>query len=202
MGCCQSHLLSQLQTSNQNYLENHSAGEPTQYSKEFIHALLSGIQDHHRKNKKERIKNHPTPLSKAHFNDYLQDVIKDLNSQQVTMKEAISKLTDQLGAPIFNQDSVEEGIRSYMQDKRITLSEVTNWLRKKTEMVQKEGKNLAQKISQSSLKKEEKERCFEIYQVVVDDRLQTEKDFLLSVAYGIYVLILEFLWTDDLKIET
>lgn len=118
------------------------------------------------------------------------------------MKEIISKLTDQLGAPIFNQDSVEEGIRSYMQDKRITLSEVTNWLRKKTEMVQEEGKKLAQKISQSSLKKEEKERCFEIYQVVVDDRLQTEKDFLLSVAYGIYVLILEFLWTDDLKIET
>jgi hypothetical protein len=87
---------------------------------------------------------------KGDFKEYVKDVLKDLKEQEGEMKEMIGKLTIQLGAPIFNKDVVEEGIRSYMEERRIGRSEVQAWLKDKTGVVRQEGKELAKKVSSSS----------------------------------------------------
>lgn len=71
MGCCQSHLLSNLQHSNDAYLEADPSGIPSPNHTEFVHALLSGIQENHRKLKAKRLEKHPTVNSERNPQGYI-----------------------------------------------------------------------------------------------------------------------------------
>lgn len=87
---------------------------------------------------------------KGDFKEYVKDVLVDLKEQEREMKEMIGRLTIQLGAPIFNKDAVEKGIKSYMEDRGIGRREVQAWLKEKTGVVRQDGKELAKKVSSSS----------------------------------------------------
>ena len=58
------------------------------------------------------------------------------------------------------------------------------WIKEKITIAKQYGKNLLTKIKNSSLNDSDKRRNPEILQIVIEDKIKSDKGFLLSIAYG------------------
>lgn len=115
MGCCQSHLLSSLQHSNDAYLEADPSGTLSRNPTEFVHAVLSGIQENHRKLKVKRLEKHSSFASGKKHPEYISDILADLEKEEKSSAETIRVLIAQLGTPAFDENKIKDDIRSYIE---------------------------------------------------------------------------------------
>ena len=102
MGCCKSHLLTQLQGADASYLERNPAGEEKS-SKNFINGILAATQEEHLRRKTLRTRKFYECSSKEDYGKYIKEIVGDLKLEEKSLRNLFWKMTDEFASPEIDE---------------------------------------------------------------------------------------------------
>ena len=85
--------------------------------------------------------------------------------------------------PSIEVESILEDIRSYIHQERITKQHVRDWIKSKIDILKANGKDISKVLEKVNCNKD---KVSMLLQVIINDQTSSQKDFLLSVAYGTF----------------